>query len=391
MFLAADDREGASCGPRRAIQSMLFRLLASRQRASVGDALPPGLERVRAGNRVAHLGISRRCCGKGPQWALCCSLSVGAVLLGAATSTAAPLVYSPSSCGSAATFESELRKRLDEATRAGLPPTELSITRVEQSYLLRLRVGADEREIIDASCEDLFHAAVVVVASLAETRESSASPSSASAGTPGQSSTPAPSASPSPPRQALPRVPASPLPPRVPPANADAAYSAIAPRWGAELAVGASVGVLPEPALALKGEVSATWNDFGVAASIRFLPSVTSRDEAQRGVRADAWGAHVGAQVQPLDALLLQAGAAGYRLSGVGVGSLVRSSDAVWGFGPVIGAKLLPLRLKSSWVSLGLEGQLELLRPRFEILGYGEVFRAPQFLLSGSVGLGHRF
>lgn len=311
------------------------------------------------------------------------------MMLGAATSSAAPVVYSSASCGSAATFEAELRKRLDETTLAGLPPTELSITRVDPDYLLRLRVGADEREIVDASCEDLFHAAVVVVASLAETRESSLSPSTAPAGTPAQPGKPAPSPS-TPAGQALPRAPASPLPRRVPPARVDAGPSASA-SWGAELAVGASVGVLPETALAVKGEASATWNDFGVAASIRFLPSVTSRDEAGRGVQADAWGAHVAAQALPLSPLILQAGAAAYRLSGVGVGSLVKSTDAVWAFGPVIGMKLLPLRMKSSWISVGIEAQLELLRPRFEILGYGEVFRAPPILISGFVGLGHHF
>jgi hypothetical protein len=299
------------------------------------------------------------------------------------------VLYSSSSCGSAANFDAELRKRLDETTLAGLPPTELSITRVDQEYLLRLRVGADEREIIDASCEDLFHAAVVVVASLAETRHSRASSATAATAAPAQSSAPPPSAKPGPPRQVLARPAASAPPSRVPQRRTDSAPSAEGPRWGAELALGASAGVLPKTALALKAEASAAWNELGVAASIRFLPSVTARDDAARGVEADAWGAHVAARVQPLDLLILQAGAAAYRLSGVGVGSLIRARDAVWGFGPVVGAKLLPLRTQRSWISVGIEGQLALLRPSFEILGYGEVFHAPPILVSGFVGLGH--
>jgi hypothetical protein len=78
-------------------------------------------------------------------------------------------------------------------------------------------------------------------------------------------------------------------------------------------------------------------------------------------------------------------GFVGYRLSGVGLGSVKGTTDSAWELGPTVGASFTPFVLGPFWTNVAAEAQLNLLRAHFDISDYGTVFRVPW--LSGSLFL----
>ena len=257
----------------------------------------------------------------------------------------------PAECGSLADFERQLEQRLGnvstpEATRVTLTP-ELS------GYHLVVEVGDQTRELHDASCQELLRAAVVIALALLEPkREEPAS---------------------------LAPEPAQPAQPAQPAANArrhSRAKVALAAGGGVH------VGTLPEATLMLELDAQLKWTRFGVATGFRYLLPQSTVDESGRGARIGAAGAYLAGLFEPWHRVQTRLGIVTYRMSASGLGSTEYRDGSAWELAPTLGATFVPFERPPFWTSVGIEGQLNLIRRSFEILNYREVFQVP--LLSGS-------
>jgi hypothetical protein len=291
---------------------------------------------------------------------------VGAVISGLCLATARlaaaqPSLDFPAECGSASEFESEVARRLGKLR---LPATSARIERDGQGYRLSMSVGGERRELRDRDCRELFRAAVVVAVAIAV---SEAEPS---------------------------RKPQTAPSPKVAKEPAPLAPQAVAPRSVLSVFVGASggvtLGVVPGVVPSFELEAKLFAHRFGAALAARYVAPGSSRDAANRGVEVRAAGASVLGLFQPIPSLEARLGAALLRSYGTGLGSPAQQSDAAWAGGLVAGLVVYPLRRGRFWVGAGAEGEWHLVRSRFEILNYGEVFRMPRFGGSVTARLGLR-
>ncbi len=223
------------------------------------------------------------------------------------------------------------------------------------AFRLRVRIGGELRELEDENCRSLFRAALVVALAMlvpeVERRGSR---------TGGASRGGAENARVGSPRLAL-------------------------PRWTLGAGVGANFETLPSAVLALELEAKLLWPNVGVALAGRYLAPGQTLDSAKRGVKVQAFGAGFAAIWRPSALWETRAGFAAQRLLGQGLGGPSPRSGAAWAGGPTLGLGFLPLTSARFWAGLGAEAQLNLLRGRFEILDYREVFRVPG--MGGSVFL----
>jgi hypothetical protein len=145
------------------------------------------------------------------------------------------------------------------------------------------------------------------------------------------------------------------------------------------LAAGAGlhVGTLPKATLMLEFDAQLKWTNLGVAAGFRYLLPTSSVDEKNRGARVGAAGAYLAGVFEPWQRVQTRLGIAAYRLSASGITSGEARDGSAWELSPTLGASFTPFEHPRFWTSLGLEGQLNLIRPSFEILSYNEVFRVP--------------
>jgi hypothetical protein len=292
-------------------------------------------------------------------------LLAAAALLASVPSWAAASLRVPAECGSEAEFERETRARLDREVPA--LPTVVAIERAGDGYLLRMRVGNELRELRDHDCRELFRAAVVVAVATAMSQSRPA----------GQ------------PKRAAPE-PAAKEPAReLPTERGDRAPS---PLTGS-LAIGggAHSGHSPKlvPLVELEAKVSAS--HFGGALGLRYLAPGSTLDDAGRGVEIEGIGVQLAGLYAPLPLIEARLGVGAFRLSGSGLGSPGDRSDTAWSGGPIAGVSVLPLRRGRVWVAAALEGEWHVLRPAFQILNYGEVFRVSKFGGSALARLGVRF
>jgi len=121
------------------------------------------------------------------------------------------------------------------------------------------------------------------------------------------------------------------------------------------------------------------------------MPSSSGRRAASRrgfaicyrGARIGAVGVYLAGLFEPWQRVQMRLGIASYRLSASGIGSVEPGDGSAWEVAPTLGVSVTPFERPPFWTSLGLEGQLHLIRPSFEILSYNEVFRVPP--VAGSV------
>jgi hypothetical protein len=139
--------------------------------------------------------------------------------------------------------------------------------------------------------------------------------------------------------------------------------------------VGVHFGTTPRPTIVLELDAQLRWSHWGVATGARYLLPTSERDDTERGVEVSGLGAYLAGSYSPIPRLQARLGVVGYRLSGTGLGSVQRASDVTWEVAPTVGASFVPFEYGVFWTALGGEAQLNLLRARFEIREYGEVFR----------------
>jgi len=297
--------------------------------------------------------------------------------LGAACCFAAPPARAaisaqiPAECGSLSAFEAELEQRL--GTVSAPEATRVTLTPEVSGYQLVVEVGSQRRELHDASCQELLRAAIVITLALLEPKaEAEAEPpalaESASPSAPPSAASPASSAASS---ESTPRT-----------ALGSSASSFARPQVAFGAGGGVHVGTLPRATLLLEFDVQLQWRRFGGAAGFRYLLPTSTVDENGRGARIGAVGAYLAGVYEPWPRLQTRVGIAAYRFSATGLGTLEPRDGSGWELAPTLGASFTAFARPPFWAGVGVEGQLNLIRPSFEILKYNEVFHVPP--LSGS-------
>jgi hypothetical protein len=261
----------------------------------------------------------------------------------------------PPECGTRAAFDQALRERLGSAA-----PTDhvfITITRAAPRSHLRVQIGRDVRELDDPSCTELFRASLVIAVAMLGHEPK------------------APPADPSPAPRPSPRY----------------------PQLTVAAGAGLSVGILPEPVPAFELESKLLWRRFGVSAGLRYLLHADEMTTTRKGVvlRAAAFAASGVFRPSPLWEARL--GLAAQRLAGEGRGSIAEQyDDSAWAGGPTLGLSFIPWSRSPIWAGVGVEGQLNAVRGRFEILNYYQpvstepyvVYRVPWLAASAFVRLG---
>jgi hypothetical protein len=279
----------------------------------------------------------------------------------------------PAECGSELEFREGVQALVgSEAPRA--MPAQLRIRpNGEAGYRLTIEVGGRVRELTHADCRVLFRSAVVIAAA-------SVRPDAA-AGVENRAPAAPPVAAP-----AVTPAPASPPPPPAPKADTTAP-----PRLRPEVAAGAglALGVVPGPVGTFELRAGMAMESLGFSAAARYFPAhsvqVEGRSADVRGI-----GFRFAGLYRPWPAVSVSLGFDADWLHGSGQapGIALPSTDSAWTLAPSAELAVIPIRFKGLSVELAAEGRVAVLRPRFEVTGFGELYRVPTFggvLLARSV------
>jgi hypothetical protein len=296
----------------------------------------------------------------------------------------------PAQCGNESAFAQAIRERVGKDAELLLGALELSIDGNVEGFALSMRVGDEARNLFDRHCEDLFRAAVVVAVALWEAPHTAESASSA--------------VNPSVPPNAAPEISPD---PRSPAERAPVNTGTVTPPHGQVVPhaktrarppfrawLQGEAGVLsgltpdPTPTFGLRGALEQP--RFGMATGVRLLLPSSDRDKNDRGVSVFAIGAHVSAFARPLPPLGVELGASAHLLRGRGLGSHATDTAVLGSFGPRLGLWAIPIQTNDLLLTIGVEGQLAVIRPSFEISEYGRVFRADVMSAGGFLTLGYR-
>jgi hypothetical protein len=290
-----------------------------------------------------------------------------AVLLASAFAHAQTGIEVPSGCGSEGELRAGLARLLGGERAADAAPERLQIVKTDAGdYSLVLELGGESRELRDPDCRALFDAAVIVVAVTID-------PSAQITG-PAPTVEPTPAARPTPATQPTP-----------------AAEPRESPPVRGEITIGGGAVIALLPALAPSLELSGVlgYGDVGLALAARYVAPAEEGSGGTHAVEVQGLGARLSAFYDPARFVRLSAGVAADRLDGQGLGSAVRgSSEAGVAVAVLIEAAATPVRVDPFFISVAISGHYALLRPSFEIAGYGEVFRVPPFGGGGVMRLG---
>jgi len=146
---------------------------------------------------------------------------------------------------------------------------------------------------------------------------------------------------------------------------------------GASLALGVSSGVVPGWGLALEASVQLEERPWAVALALRHWPERGQTLDG-RSVLVSATGGRATALFRVAPALDVLGGIELNRLVGEGSAN-VRGpvSDVAWQLAPVLGINLITMDVGYLRLELGALARLSVVRPRFEVTGFGTLYRAP--------------
>jgi hypothetical protein len=130
---------------------------------------------------------------------------------------------------------------------------------------------------------------------------------------------------------------------------------------------------------------------WGAVLALHYMPRIETRASSGRGVGVYAFGGRALGLLVPARFMRLGAGVEVAFQHGTGLGSAKPLSDDAWLLAGVAEIAAVPLRLGHARLELALAAQWNMLRPRFEILGYGEVYRVAIVGGSGLIRLGWTF
>jgi hypothetical protein len=150
-----------------------------------------------------------------------------------------------------------------------------------------------------------------------------------------------------------------------------------APRYGLALGLGVSGGVLPDLGGALELDARAEILPWALELSFRYWPERSSSREG-RGVDVSALGGRVAALLRVAPALNVLAGLELNRLEGAGAESVRgRNTAAAWQVAPTLGFSLITWDIGYLRLEVGATGRVSILRPRFVVTGFGDLYRVP--------------
>lgn len=322
---------------------------------------------------------------------------LGAALASPAQTPAEPLFQVPEGCGTEADYQEKLEELVGDAVAAA-QPTALAITAaIEGGYELRLRLGDELRELRDRDCHTLFDSAVVIAAAAWRGAPGAITPGAITRGPaalPGDSkpiqATPAPtrraSAPARPPRAASTPPGARPRPPTLervvaPQPNAVASTRATRREHVAGVSIGAGIsgGVLPQVGAMLELGASLEPAPWGASFGLRYWPE-RGTARAGRDVDLTAMGGRAAGLVAFGSNARVSVGLEVNRLSGTG-GEAVsrRDSAAAWHVASSFGLSAIPWNVGHLRLELVALGRVALIRPRFVVTGFGDVYRVPPF------------
>lgn len=293
---------------------------------------------------------------------------------------AQPAMQVPEHCGTESEFRAEL-DRLAGARAAEAMPSSVVISGPdgEGSYTLQMQLGGELRELRDTDCRTLFRSAVVVAA--ASVRPDVRASTESEPG-PVEAQRPAPAAAPPVNQRPAPlTAPAEEQQPPQEPEPPTAAHAFVG------IGAGAAVGLLPGLAFVAEVTGAVAMDQWGVLLAFQYLPGSEAKEPSGHGVEVEALGARAAVLFQPAEVLRIAAGLEAHRLEGSGLGAPTTTttfSDVVWSVAPAAELAGILLRVDQLAVELAAQGRWAVVRPRFEISGFGEVYQVPRF---GGAGL----
>jgi len=291
----------------------------------------------------------------------------------------------PAQCGNEAGFRRELEDLVGGPARE-IEPSVLEITeQAEGGFELHLELMGEVREIVDADCRTLLRSAVVIAAAAARGEQLQPAPP------PPPPPEPAPTAQP----VAAEPLPAPPPPPpervekgevvvRVveppPPESIDAPSAASVAR-PATFALGAGIGLsggtVPGASAVLDLRAGLDPAPVGFALSARYWPG-SEAEEDGRSVHVTGLGGRAAALIELGSVFHTSLGLEIDRLAGTGQeGVLGRGTASVWLLSGALELTVIPWSVEGIRLELGLGAQLALVRPRFVVSGFGNVYEVP--------------
>lgn len=277
-------------------------------------------------------------------------------------------------CGSEAEFWQGVRALIgSEAAR--VQPTEVTITEPNDSgyHTLRIVLDGERRTLLHADCRTLLRSAIVIAA--ASVRPELGAEQGASevpAGGAQVEERPARAQNPR-------RVPRG-SPPLARTVRVVRPQRSVAAGWHPVLGGGAGVafGVVPGASAAFElyaaGVFEGRW---GFSVGGRYLTPRDARKD-RREVEIHAWGGRVAGLFLPVPRLKLTAGLEADWLPAEGRGIAGGAgSDSAWSLAPFVEVAASPWTSGHMRLELALQGQAAIVRPRFIVTGFGDVYRVP--------------
>jgi len=277
----------------------------------------------------------------------------------------------PSECGS----EAEFRERLGalagvDATRA--MPSSLVIAADDTGgFRLTLGLGGETRVLAHTDCRVLFRSALVIAAT-------TANPELELEGLPAEPAPTVPAPVPAPASTAA-------SPPERPASKPKTERSPGIPVQGSLAAgVGIGVGIVPKAAPVFELRAAAHFGRWAAALSGQYLLPAVATSEG-RSVDIQGAGARLTGRVTPHRLVALSLGVEADWLHGHGsTGISSPTNDSAWTVAPLAEVALVPWQSRHFSFEIAALGRVALLRPVFEVTGYGTVYEVPRWGFVGS-------
>lgn len=254
-------------------------------------------------------------------------------------------MHLPEGCGTEAELHEGV-ERLAGTTALVTWPERLLITEVEdeQPFELRLSLAGETRVLRDVSCQTLFRSAQVMIAATASTPPSAAEPAR---------------------RERL---------------AASAPWRGVVAAGG-----GAALGGVPDVGGRFQLRFRLVNGAWGVEVGGEYLAANAVAATARHpGLRISGYGARLGATAQALPWLRVFGGAELSYLRG----EALQAANGAWTIAPALEAAFRVLRFGDGFLELAISGQWALVRPQFEVRGFGALYRLPPLAGAASVRLG---
>ena len=284
-----------------------------------------------------------------------------------------PVFRVPAECGT----EAEFRERLGalasvDATNA-MPSALVIAPDVAGGFRLTLGLGGETRELVHTDCRVLFRSALVIAATAANPElqldDTGSEPLPAPLAAPTPTTAPAP-----------PPAPATPPPPE----PKTEPHAGVPLRGSLAAGAGVAVGVVPKAAPAFELRAAAHLGIWAASLSGHYFLPARATSEG-RTVDIQGVGARLAGRVTPHHLVALSLGLEADWLEGHGgAGISSPTNDSAWTVAPLAEVALVPWQNDNFSFEIAGLGRIAVLRPVFEVTGYGTVYEVPRLGFVGS-------